>query len=128
MLKIRPQKEKGFTLVELLTVVAVIGILAAIAFAQFQGSRAKGLMATVRSDTKNASTAVQAWTADNPESFPPAVQYTGPAVMTEYPLARVSPQVTIHITPNGEVTGSHDQLHGTYTIRADGTLADSLSY
>ena len=128
MWKILSKKEKGFTLVELSIIVAVIGILAAIAFAQFQGSRGKGLMAAVRSDTKNAHTAVQAWTMDNPESSPPDVQYTGPAAMTEYPLARVSPHVTIHITSAGAVKGSHDELHGTYTIGADGVVADSLSY
>jgi type IV pilus assembly protein PilA len=128
MLKIFPQKQKGFTLVELLIIIAIIGILAAIAFPQFQRFRGKGLMATVRSDTKNAHTAVQAWIVDNPGGSAPAVQYTGPAVMTEYPPARVSPLVTIQITPTGEVTGSHDDLQGIYTIRADGAVADSLSY
>ena len=41
MLKILSKKEKGFTLMEVSIIVAVIGILAAIAFAQFQGSRGK---------------------------------------------------------------------------------------
>ena len=82
-------------------------------------------MATVRSDIKNAHTAVHAWIVDNPGGSAPAVQYTGPAVMTEYPPVRVSPLVTIHITAIGEVTGSHDDLHGTYTIRADGAVVRS---
>ena len=127
MSKIFRQKEKGFTLVEVMIVMAIIGILAAIAIPQYQLHRTRGFMAMVRSDTKNAHTAVQAWIAENLGGSPPEVQYTGPVLMTEYPPARVSPQVTIHIMPTGDVTGNHDALQGTYTINADGAVADSLS-
>jgi len=126
MWKASPRKQKGFTLVELTIIVAIIGILATIALPQFQLYRAKSFMATVRCDTKNAQTAVQSWVVGNPGGSPPEVLYTGPAVMTEYPPARVSPFVTIHITPTGDVTGSDEDLHGTYTIRADGSVVDSL--
>jgi type IV pilus assembly protein PilA len=63
--KIRKSK-KGFTLIELMIVIAIIGILAAIAIPQFTAYRLRGYNATAKSDLKNAYTASQAYFTDNP--------------------------------------------------------------
>ena len=58
---------KGFSLVELLVVVALIGLLAAIAIPQFVSYRARAVDSQMKSDLKNAALAMDSYFAEKKE-------------------------------------------------------------
>lgn len=59
------QGQKGFTLIELMIVIAIIGILAAIAIPNFISYRKRSYDTAAQSDLKNLMTAQEAYYVDN---------------------------------------------------------------
>jgi type IV pilus assembly protein PilA len=68
-LRERSQSESGFTLVELLVVMLILGLLAAIAIPSFFNQRDKARDADAKAGVRTAQTAIETYATDNQGSY-----------------------------------------------------------
>lgn len=88
----RRNDEDGFTLVELLVVIIIIGILATIAIPAFLAQRSRANLAAMKSDLRNVASRAETFYTDN-------LTYNDFEVDAEYTTFTSSPDVVLTLLP-----------------------------
>lgn len=78
------RRKSGFTLVELLVVISIIGVLSALAVANFVGARNRASDTSLKNDLRQLKTALQLYYNDN-QVYPAALNQLTPQYIKELP-------------------------------------------
>jgi len=117
------KKRNGFTLVEILIVVVILGILAAIVIPQFSDASTEAKVSSLVSDLQSIRSQIQLYKIQHTDALPTAGGSTFAVAMTTYTMADGTPAAPQAPDPNGGVYGPYLQAIPKNPFVSDATYA-----
>lgn len=102
----KPDTRRGFTIVELLIVIVVIGILAAITIVAYNGIQGRANDVTVQSDLANLMKRFEIYKIDNGTYPPSDTEFVNMKLKVSKPSYLVAPNTVYNIVPCLRDSGS----------------------
>ena len=102
---INKKKKKGFTLIELIVVIAILGILAAVLIPRFTGFQDRATRTQVVTDAKQIATALESLMAEGPVT-----------AVTTATNSATDPVIAMSGVPVARITGLVYGADGTFTL------------
>ncbi|MBW2000518.1 MAG: prepilin-type N-terminal cleavage/methylation domain-containing protein [Deltaproteobacteria bacterium] len=115
----KKMSEEGFTLIELMIVIAIIGILAAIAIPQFSAYRRRSYNSAAVADLRNAATAQEAYYVDEKTYTGTITNITG-STYGLYTTDNVTVGIVNADTSGYTMTSMHSSGDKTYSLVGPG--------
>ncbi len=126
----KKKAEKGFTLIELMIVVAIIGILAAIAIPQFAAYRVRAFNSAAESDLRNIMTSQEAAYADS-QAYVAVTTTVGPGPLNQVhaslPGAKLSQNVYARVPSTSATDYTAQTLHTQGDNQYNGSAAGGIT-
>ena len=117
--RLMKKDQKGFTLIELMIVIAIIGILAAIAIPQFSAYRTRSYNSAANSDIRNACTAQEAYYVDE-QSYSNALGGITGSAYGLYTSENVNMTVTGSAAQGYTMQAYHSSGNKTWSVAGPG--------
>jgi prepilin-type N-terminal cleavage/methylation domain-containing protein len=124
----RLRNRAGFTLVELILVIIIIGILAAIIVPKFAGQTDKAKVATTKANINSIRSAVRLWQSDNDGKLPSALSDLVPTYIRAIPEEAITPSTTVVGTLDGGGGWVYDSSDGSIAVNLGGSDVNGDAY
>lgn len=107
-------RRSGFTLVEMMIVIAILSILLAIFLPNLMRARARGLLASCEQNLRNLSTAIETYGTDNKGRYPTVLTILTPDYIKNLPWCPTAKTFYQY---------AHTTVPDAYTVWCNGTDA-----